>query len=195
MLEVETKYKIDQPSVVIEKLEQLGAVNEVVESHADTYLRHPCRDFVQTKEALRIRRIDGVASVTYKGPKLAIKSTGHDQSALKARKEIEWCLAPADSDGNQMTELFLSLGFETVATVCKQRRTFQWPAGSDHDGFSVTVDEVEKVGTYAEIELLVDDEKGESVEAAGERIHRLAETLGLDESEKRSYLSLLLSRS
>ncbi|MCC9601868.1 class IV adenylate cyclase [Stieleria sp. JC731] len=190
MLEIESKYRIDDPSAVCEHLISLGAQRQPIETHADTYLRHPCRDFAQTKEALRVRLVDGVASVTYKGPKLNLAD-----SDLKARKEIEWCLAPADAEGEQMTSLMNALGFEPVATVRKQRQTFKWSPDDERADFSVTVDRVEKVGTYAEIELLLHDESPEAVAAAGDRIRSLAAELGLHETERRSYLSLLLSLS
>ncbi|WP_149497151.1 class IV adenylate cyclase [Roseiconus lacunae] len=190
MLEVETKFRIDDPEVVKQRLVRLGASGGPTESHADTYLRHPCRDFVQTKEALRVRRVNGIASVTYKGPKLDVAAIG-----LKARKEIEWCLAPGDADGMQMQTLFESLGFEPVATVRKQRQTFRFEEPSPRSSFTVTVDRVDQVGTYAEIELLIDDGDSDGLAEAGEQIQRLAGELGFVHAEMRSYLSLLLQDS
>ena len=189
MLEVEIKYRIEDTEHTRQQLRLLGAQLDSNQSHADTYLRHPCRDFVQTKESLRIRIVDGIASVTYKGPKMDVS-----QSGLKARKEIEWCLAPNDPRGENMTQMFASLGFGTVTTVRKERQTFKWPDESEFADYSVTVDDVDEVGVYAEIELMIDEKDADSVEAAGIKIQNLAAKLGLTQTVSDSYLQLLLKR-
>lgn len=188
MLEVETKYQLDDKSALVDRLEKSGAMSIGTERHADTYYRHPCRDFVETNEALRIRSIDSVASVTYKGPKMAV-----GDSALKARKEIEWCLAPGDADGSNMAQLFDALGFTAVTTVRKERQSYGWPESDDaHSGFTLTIDQVDQVGLFAEIELLIPDASSGDVQAAGERISALAGRLGLVKTVRQSYLSLFL---
>ena len=155
-----------------------------------TIMRYHSRDFVQTKEALRIRSIDSVASVTYKGPKLPV-----GDSALKARKEIEWCLAPGDADGSQMEQLLLALGFSAVTTVRKERQSFGWPETDPQlSAFTVTIDQVQEVGLFAEIELLIPDQSSDEIDAAGERISDLAGRLGLSKSVPQSYLELLLKQ-
>ena len=190
MLEVETKFKLDDRNELLRRLEFAGAREGGTERHEDTYFRHPCRNFVETKEALRIRSIDSVASITYKGPKLPV-----GDSALKARQEIEWCLAPGDSDGDQMEQLLLALGFTKVTTVRKQRQSFSWPDEDEqHHGFTMTIDQVDHVGLFAEIELLVADESPSAVKAAGERIDSLAETMGLTQSVRESYLTMLVNK-
>ncbi len=190
MLEVETKFALNDRDQLVKRLADLGAVESKTEQHADTYFRHPSRDFVATKEALRVRCVDSIASVTYKGPKMDL-----GDSALKARKEIEWCLAPGDTDGSQMRELFTALGFTTVTTVKKQRVSYFWPDDhADYHDFTLTVDDVDQVGLYAEIELLIPGDDPEQVHAAGERIDALADRLGLTETVRSNYLSLLLNK-
>ncbi len=68
-LEVELKFAIADGPALLSTLHEIGATFVGQEQHADTYYAHPCRDFVQTGEALRIRKVDGVAHVTFKGPK------------------------------------------------------------------------------------------------------------------------------
>ncbi|QDV46492.1 CYTH domain protein [Stieleria neptunia] len=190
MLEVETKYELADKDDLIKRLDEMGAVGGNVERHADTYYRHPSRDFVQTKEAFRIRMIDSVASVTYKGPKMDV-----GDSALKAREEIEWCLAPGDADGSQMTRLLQALGFDPVATVRKERRSYAWPTtDTQHTDFTLTIDQVDQVGLFAEIELLLQDDSPDAVKSAGERIDALAGRLGLVTTVRSSYLNLLLAK-
>ncbi|MCO8122700.1 class IV adenylate cyclase [Stieleria sp. TO1_6] len=190
MLEVEQKYELDDQPRLRGQLAAIGAIAGTTERHRDTYFQHPSRDFVQTSEALRIREIDSIASVTYKGPKLAV-----GDSTLKARKEIEWCLAPGDANGCQMHELLVALGFREVATVRKERQSFHWPAGNrELAAFTLTIDLVDQVGLFSEIELLVPeaDAADGNVDQAGERIAALAARLSLTRPVRESYLELLL---
>ncbi|MEO1529159.1 MAG: class IV adenylate cyclase [Planctomycetota bacterium] len=186
MLEVEQKYRVSDSDELADRLIEIGATAGTAEQHADTYYRHPCRDFVQTGEAFRVRRINEVASVTYKGPKLNVAD-----ETLKAREEIEWCLAPGDSDGTQMERLLVALGFEAVTTVAKQRVSYRWPDNHDSASFTVTIDCVEKVGTFAEIEQLVETSDG--LDSAATEIATLANQLNLSQRVRESYLELLLN--
>lgn len=197
MYEIELKYRIDDVSVVLSRLLKLGAVESATELHEDTYYRHPCRDFAATGEALRIRRIDGMPFVTYKGAK---KMVSHgDVTGIKLRRELEWALAPADHDGAKMAEMLTSLGFSVVATVIKQRRPFEIQLGSEFGGGDdlgearavVTIDCVNGIGDFAEIEVLCENESEQQRAAAA--IGELAGQLGVAIAEPRSYLSMVLA--
>ncbi|MEM9827189.1 MAG: class IV adenylate cyclase [Planctomycetota bacterium] len=204
MWEVEQKFLVPDPSEVEAQLLAMGAIAGAIQRHADTYYAHPCRDFAATGEAFRLRRIDGVAHVTYKGAKLP--------GSIKARRELEWCLeepgnhraksadsASADSaaansaawgdpGGKKTAELLTLLGFIEVATVSKVRRPFRLEAFET--AFEITLDDCQNVGNYAEIERVVTDV--DAVEAARADIGRLAEQLSLGTPESRSYLTMLL---
>lgn len=182
MYEVEQKFRVDDPQRLRQLLKEIGAVATAVQSHADTYFNHPCRDFQTTREALRIRRVDDRPSLTYKGAKLP--------GEIKARRELEWRLDPGDENGSKMESLLNLLGFCEVATVRKQRESFT--ADAPWDGMVVTIDQVEQLGTYAEIELSVADT--DEVENARRRVAALAEKLALRDSEPKSYLRLLVER-
>ena len=56
--EVEQKFLVDDPEALQNRLIELGASPSPSEQHSDTYYNHPCRDFSETHEALRIRRIN-----------------------------------------------------------------------------------------------------------------------------------------
>lgn len=180
MFEVEQKYRVDAPETLIDRLAQLNAETGETEHHQDTYFNHPARDFVETREALRVRRINGTPMITYKGPKLA--------GAIKAREELEWRLDPGDEDGSKTESLLEVLGFRKVATVRKTRQTYQF--GDPWLGMTVVLDDVEQVGTYSEIETIVGNR--DAVEAGRSKIIALSSELGLVESESRSYLSMLV---
>ena len=182
MYEVEQKFRVQDPQGLRDRLIALGAERTAMESHADTYFNHPCREFAETREALRVRRVDGRPSVTYKGTKLP--------GAIKARRELEWRLDPGDADGGKMEELLDLLGFQKIATVRKKRETF---AVRDHAGvLVVTIDQVDELGIFAEIEVSVASMGG--IEGARVRILAMAERLALREAEAKSYLRLLMER-
>ncbi|QDT07872.1 CYTH domain protein [Rubripirellula lacrimiformis] len=187
MFEVEQKFRVEDADALIRQLQAGGGVEQAAECHSDTYYNHPSRDFSETREALRIRRVDGIPMITYKGTKLP--------GAIKARRELEWRLDPGDSDGSKMEEMLVLLGFRRVATVHKTRRSFRFPAAdprSDSVGgeLTVVVDDVTGLGPHAEIEMLAAD--ADSVEAARDQITILATKLGLRDAESRSYLRMIL---
>jgi len=160
------------------RLAGLGAVSRDVQTQVDVYFSHPCRDFAATDEALRIRQVGPRVFVTYKGPKI-------DQST-KTRREIELFLGQGDRLRQTFAALIEALGFQPVGTVRKTRRTFQL-AWHTHDVL-VSIDDVERLGRFTELELL-SDERG--IDDARAAIMALAEQLDLGPSQRRSYLELL----
>ncbi|MFQ5733640.1 MAG: class IV adenylate cyclase [Planctomycetaceae bacterium] len=179
--EVELKFPIDDPQPVLVRLTQLGATPSETVRQADTYFNHPSRDFGQTDEALRIRSVAGRHCVTYKGPLI--------DNETKTRQEIELPFGDEPADREHLTEIFTSLGFRPVRTVFKSRRSFRlnW-AGRP---FVVCIDDVDGLGSFVELETSADEE---SLDAAREGVQRLAAQLGLENSERRSYLVLLLQQ-
>jgi len=195
-IEVELKFRAEDLPSLRSRLEALGATPGPVEAHQDLYFRHPCRDFVKTREALRVRRVQVTrvveggrlesvkeTRVTYKGPPLP--------GGIKARHELEWDLQPSDPDGQHLQSLLISLGFEPVTTVSKIRHSMLlMKAGRE---VTVAMDEVEGVGSYVEIEVIA---LGESeVASSRDTVCQLATELNLAEPESRSYLSLLLAKN
>ncbi len=204
MYEVEVKVPADHDAVRA-ALADVGAecVGTVVQ--ADTYFDAPHRDFAETDEALRVRRVataaeqferdaveggltatinavldgesrdEGESRVTYKGPLLEAES--------KSREEFE----TAVGSGAEMREILSRLGFDPAATVRKVRETHHV------DDFEVLLDAVEGVGEYVEVETEVETD-GE-VEAAREDAYVLLRRLGLDPDDqiRTSYLGLKLA--
>ncbi|BAA30938.1 class IV adenylate cyclase [Pyrococcus horikoshii] len=150
------------------------------EIHEDIYYQHPCRDFSKTDEALRIRikRFNGHNEVflTYKGPKIDEKS--------KTRLEIE---VEIQEDVDKYFELLDRLGFKEVLKVVKTREKYYV-----EKGVTITLDEVEGLGKFIEIETLV-KEKDEIPEAV-EKLEKILRELGVEKFERRSYLELLLEK-
>jgi len=176
--EVEMKFPVAEMAVLEAKLTGLGATIAGLQSEVDVYFAHPARDFAKTDEALRIRR-KGIANfMTYKGPKI--------DAATKTRREIDLPLPPGEDAAQAWTVLLQALGFAAVGEVRKSRRKAQ----VDWQGRNVeaSLDQVERLGTFVELELVVESE---DVEVAKACIVSLAKNLGLEGSERRSYLELL----
>jgi adenylate cyclase class 2 len=182
MLEVEIKYRLGDFKTIEDRLADVKADSIEVRNDADSYFNAPDRDFARTDEAVRVRQIGSRNFVTYKGPRIDART--------KTRTEIEVPLADGDEPAADFKRLLTALGFRPVAVVRKRRRVFELR----HGGFPIQVclDEVEGVGRFAELEILAAAEQLESAQAA---LHELAAELGLVESERRSYLELLLASS
>jgi adenylate cyclase class 2 len=187
MYEVEVKVRAAHDAVEVALADAGAAEREVVEQ-ADTYYDAPHRAFAETDEALRVRREtrDGetAARITYKGPKV--------DAASKTRREVETGV----ESGDDAAAIFDALGFEPAATVRKHRRHFEL------DGYTVTLDRVEGLGEFVEVEMDVEldgseakTESEEAVEAAREGAFDVLRRLDLDPDDgiRASYLELLLA--
>jgi len=180
--EVEQKFPVDDLAGVAERMEALGATIGEAQVEVDLYFAHPVRDFAETDEALRIRRKGQKHFITYKGPKI--------DRTTKTRREIDLPLPAEAGTFEAWRGMLEALGFSPVGEVRKSRRKahITW---QDRD-VECSLDEVDRVGTFVELELIVDDKQ---LDAARTCIGSLAEELGLFASERRSYLELLLGRT
>jgi adenylate cyclase class 2 len=177
--EVELKFPLDDAASVIDRIERLGATRGETVEQRDHYFAHPSRDFAQTDEALRLRSIGSANCITYKGPRL--------DEATKTRRELEVPFETGPEAAARMADLLRSLGFREVRAVAKRRQVFSliW---RDRE-FSLDLDSVEGLGEFLEIETLAG--QNDWTEARDAAL-ALAAKLGLDRSERRSYLQLLL---
>jgi adenylate cyclase class 2 len=172
MIEVEVKVRAPLDDVQ-KRLHELGAERVGEKKQVDTYFSAPHRDFAETDEALRVRRENGEAYMTYKGPK-------HDEET-KTREEHETGV----DDIETARSVFESLGFQEFGTVEKHRRVYAL------DEVTVTLDDVEALGEFVEVEV----ERGadEDADEARDAVFDTLESLGLDpdDSITDSYLALL----
>ena len=177
MIEVEVKAHAPTDfDVLEEKLSKLGAIRIRDEYQEDTYFNAPHRDFAQTDEALRIRKIKNNDSeeiyITYKGAKM--------DDVSKTRKEIEMRV----EDPFKAADIFKNLSFRPVATVSKNRIIYSLR------GLIITLDEVHGVGNFVEIEKEV--EEGEKTDGALKAIFATYSEIGIEDGfERRSYLELM----
>jgi len=186
-IEVEVKIPIENRTSVEEALHRIGAQRLNSETQVDVYFDHPVRVFQETDEALRLRSrhpdVEGDEpdntifppyELTYKGPKL--------ESRSKSRVELSVHISNIDS----ARSILESLGFKHVATISK-RRVFYTV-----DSITVSVDDVEDVGLFLELERVVTSRR--DMNPALDMIFDLIERLGLDSNNsiRTSYLELFL---
>ncbi len=180
--EVELKYRLADCDLLLQRLAERGAVAGVPMLVEDVYLNHPARDFAQTHEALRIRRIGSENRITYKGPRLS--------GPTKTREEIELPFASGEAAFEQLSRLLENLGFRPIATVQKNRTLFQLTESGQR--LEIAVDRAEGLGVFAEIEAQA--ETAALLPAAQAAVLSLANQLGLTEVEPRTYLRMVLER-
>ncbi len=183
MIEVEVKARIEPSEIAdIERgIMEIGGVPAGEGWQEDIYFRHPCRDFADSDEALRLRRErrrgrgrgrgrgGGNAILTYKGRRL--------KAEVKAREERE--VMVSDFDGARA--ILEGVGFTEGATVRKRRRKFILG-----EGMTVSLDSVEGLGEFVEVEVEVEARPGSGAESHGaireevsSKVLAIAERLGL----------------
>ncbi|NCN65330.1 MAG: class IV adenylate cyclase [Candidatus Altiarchaeum hamiconexum] len=168
MLEVEVKAKIKNLEEFKKRLKETNAKFLKTEIQEDLYFNHPCRDFAETDEALRIRKINDKTFLTYKGKRL--------DAETKTREEIEI------NCGEEISEILTLLGFKTVANVQKDRKEYEF------EKLHICVDKVEQLGNFVEIEgkNLTDKDK----------IFEILKFFGIEKGETLtlSYMELLMEK-
>lgn len=185
MYEVELKVPADHDTVA-DHLEDVAATHIESVTQEDTYYNAPDRDFVETDEALRIRREvleDDTerTAVTYKGPRVDAHS--------KTREEAETYV----DDDEEMHAILDGLGYDASASVTKHRDRYEVA------GCTVTLDAVEGLGEYVEVELETEDDLSKDESDALDSLRGEAEgvlcdlELDPDDQIRTSYLDLLLS--
>lgn len=172
MLEVESKYRSTGNDRLEDKLKELGAKKLSAEEMEDSYFRHPSRDFGETDEALRLRRVGDSAELTYKGPRMESKD-------VKAREEVTLKV----SDPLAAQRIIERLGFEEMMVVRKRRVNYLY------DKVQIALDHVEGLGEFVELELVTEDP-----ERAMVVLEEVRACLALKDLERMTYLEMLLEK-
>ncbi len=194
-IEVEVKIPLSDINLeeFISKLKQLHYLYKHVIEEYDEYFNVPYRDFMKTDEALRIRFLTckrkdtsmKQAEITYKGPKIG--------NEMKIRKEVT-ATFKSPEDGHKMHEILTSLGFKAVLPV-KKKRTVYEKIINESTQIHLMVDEVDRLGNFLEIELLIYGE-GKDIETAKKIIKNELQQLFKETPQeiRKSYLELLLEK-
>jgi adenylate cyclase class 2 len=181
MLEVEMKFPVAAWTDLERHLSAWGAKKLETRREEDHYFNAPDRNFAQTDEALRLRRVGSANFLTYKGPK--------KDPQTKTRTEIEVPLGPGHESAEAVVQLLGHLGYRPVAVVEKHRQILK----VDRERFvlEICLDEVKDVGRFVELEILAPDDQLDSARTV---LLAAAADLELTNSERRSYLELLLAK-
>lgn len=182
MIEVEIKLPIFRRSPIEQGLRRLGFEPGSLIKESDTYFTSSFHDFMGSDEALRIRESENYSTasassfLTYKGPKL--------DSVSSARKELETEV----TDGEVCRNILLSLGYHELFPVRKLRQYYH------KDTITACVDQVESLGSFLELEMLVENEEGRP--AALKKIEAILHDLDcrMEDTTRYSYLYMLQKR-
>ena len=172
LYEIETKYKVDDFLEIKRRLHVIGAKKIKSVHEKDIYYQHPCRDFMNTDEALRIRiENDKNFFLTYKGPRVSFYP--------KKRIEINLVF----DNLNNLRKLLKVLGFKEVVVIEKDRE--YW----DLQPWKITLDNVKDLGYYIELEY-----QGDRYEK--KLFDHMIKKIGLDEKKyiRESYLEMYLAK-
>jgi predicted adenylyl cyclase CyaB len=182
VLEVEQKFRLADPAErerLLALLRGRAAAGVGQTRQTDVYYSPPDRDLYAAGEALRIRVDDQGTTLCWKGRR--------HPGPVKTREEIELTLAKGDDE--RARTMLERLGFVEVGRVAKTRTEFEFPARHPLPGaLRFALDEVDGLGWFVEIEMLV--EAADS-ERASRAIAEVATELGLGVAEPRSYLKML----
>jgi adenylate cyclase class 2 len=138
VIEVESKYRSPGNDKVEKTLIRLGAKKISEGAMEDVYFAHPSKDFGKTDEALRLRKKQEHAELTYKGPRM------HTENPLAVQRIIE------------------RLGFKESYNVKKRRVSYLL------DKLRIDVDDVDSLGEFVELEVLTEspERSGQLLETA-----------------------------
>jgi len=166
--EVEVKYRLDksQISKIEKKIKEIGGIKRETIEETDVYFTSPSRDFIKTKECLRIRHNAKGTEMTYKGGSTAEM----EKEKQFWKEEINIPINVSVLDAVKFLE---QLGFTQVAIVKKTR--VHYDIGSQ----KVFLDELDGCGFFVEIENFSTETKKKERALAENK--ELAEKLGLEE--------------
>ena len=132
MEEIEAKFKIENKSLMLEKLKGLDVEHQKIKHQVDTYFKHSkSEELKDVPSYLRIRCSDGVSKIAM-----------HYKKEAYNWEEIELII----QDRDKMFKIFKNLGFEVDIVVDKIRRTFILK------DVEFVIDEVKDLGLFFEIE-------------------------------------------
>jgi adenylate cyclase class 2 len=179
MLEIEMKFPTVDFAPVVDHLTRWQAKPLSPQDEADHYYNAPDRDFGQTDEALRLRRIGPVNLITYKGRR--------QPGPTKTRTEIEVPLQKGDAAATAFLRILEHLGYRRAAVVRKHRRPYEFQRADFT--MQACLDDVEHLGRFVEIEIVAPPDKRDAAQAV---LLGVVGELGLTTPESRSYLQMIL---
>lgn len=171
--EIELKYRVDNFDSLISKVgNPTGTHNQT-----DIYYAHPCKDFLETGEWLRLRYggdplVSFYCELTYKGARNGASRIELDVSVQR-----------------DMEKILDLLGFSVLIKVVKKRQpTKGYWSGSNL--VSIFLDEVDGLGKFVELEIISHNDA--FTEKCTEDLYKAAEVFGLKDEVKMGYAEMML---
>lgn len=161
MREIELKFRVKDQKAFLDKLQCLGCRIAAPLQQIDTVFVNDLNNVESTKDSIwiRIRQEEGHVELNLK----------KQSSKIQESQEIEFRVESYE----KVTQFLETLGYKKWVIVNKKRRY------TTYLNYNLCLDEVEKLGTFIEIELLVDDtDKRDYMD----QLMSFARDLGLDES-------------
>ena len=158
--EIELKYELEDVNAYVERLCQLGvSLSSPITQHDTIFFRTgKCfKDLRDGEPVIRIRQANNNTKTTIK----------KYISGISEREEVECGIADAEAFKNYLA----LMDYFPVVAVKKTRQK------GTYCGTTITIDYVEGLGEYTEIEIVTHDESTPALEI----IKRVAEKLGLGE--------------
>ena len=176
MIEVEKKYRLPADAQdIIERIGELYSLSKAVRQADLVYLNgiSSFKDFTPGDPVLRCHSVDDAVTFTVK-------------RKLPEGGVWEVELPVNDTGADRVEDFIACLGWNLVTRVVKTRRSAQ------ADGITIVVDDVEGLGQFVELEVLV--ATTEEVEHALSSISQLCTKLGISKEweEERKYDELLM---
>lgn len=177
MKEIEVKYQLEDRNKLIKKLEEFGCEISEVNHQKDTIYVSDVNHIENTPGSIFLR-------VRKDNDKIELNAKKHEK-VMQARTEVEFGVS-SYSEANKFLEL---IGFEKWVEVSKKRvHTF-------YKDCNICIDEVETLGSFVELEYVVDNETKE--EEILKKIEDIAKEIGIDTTkvENQYYDEMIAERN
>ena len=170
MFEIEFKFRVKDKKKIDNTFKKLNCKFSELHQCDHIYVKNGINNFniLLGENVLRIREQNGVNYITLK------QRLNH----LEYETIVE--------DSNVINNIFITLGYHKLVEVDKYRKE------TNIKGFNITVDEVDRLGSFVEIEKLTENE--EEIEKIKDEILKFASELGFYENdiEKEKYDAMIL---
>lgn len=163
MREIELKFAVDNLDDFVHKLESLGcSISETINQNDTIYVENLNNtESTEGSVWLRVRKLNGKTELNYK-----------KQSSKKSEsQEIEFGV----DDYEKANDFLKALGFKEWVRVNKKRRY------SKYENANICIDEVERLGSFVELEYLINDDNTNDYES---ELLKIAKILGIDTSKQ-----------
>jgi adenylate cyclase class 2 len=165
--EIELKLRASNVDEILQRIDALKWRRKEEQTQKDIYYTSSVRDFITTKECLRIRTVDSTSEITWKPP----TSAAMREKGQYWKQEVNLAIANQEDVARLLLEC---LGFIEYITVEKQRQVFE----VDKDSI-VALDLIKGLGWFVEIETF-----GEDPEQGTAKNLTIARQLGVENNEQ-----------